>query len=754
MKRLICFIFSVSLFFLFFVDARIIPQSQRRQEQRWVDSIMQTLSLRQRIAQLFVVPVNITENAANHIEEVGRLIEAEQVGGVIVMKAQLPVYASAINGLQSRSRVPLLVSIDGEWGVGMRTENVLNFPRQMMLGALSDSRLIEEMGEAIGEQCRRMGIHMNFAPVVDVNNNPDNPVINVRSFGEDKYNVAEKSRAYMHGMQNRGILTCAKHFPGHGDTNQDSHESLPTIPHTTARIDSLELYPFKNLMENGVDAVMVAHLQIPAYDTLPRPSTLSPSIVSRLLRDELEFGGLVITDALNMKGVTTTTHRDTIALFALQAGNDVLLMPNSIPAAIDVIEQAVQDGQVSMYKLNTKCRKMLAAKYRAGLNNYQPVREAGLAADLNTAAYQALNFQLTEKALTLLQNRDDVLPLRRPDTLKIACLEIGEGYGAPFKQRLRSYATVDTFSVNPGAGADTLLALQERLSPYDLIIAGYHNTDARPQFNFGVDSLTAQFLTGLAVRQQVILDFFGTPYGIKKFGDTQHFAAVVVSYSNLPYAQERSAQLLFGGVAAQGRLPVSIFNEEKREEHGEQMENGEQTPAPASSPLSIFHSPFIFGSGIQQAAPERWHYVLPEEIGIPGEQLSAIDTLVAQAIRKHITPGAQVVAVYKGQVFYNKSFGACPSDTLPGFVAYGEERCLSDSLSKIAAGGYARNHSNFFASLRRRSFDSGALCWKDTQRELAVIFLPSHGLPPGSKKTRKLHTFPKIFTAFQRAVEN
>jgi hypothetical protein len=322
---------------------------------------------------------------------------------------------------------------------------------------------------------------------------------------------------------------------------------------------------------------------------------------------------------------------------------------------------------------------------------------------------------LTENALTLLQNRNNLLPLLRPDTLKIAYLEIGEGYGVPFKQRLRSYAVMDTFSVNPGAGADTLFALQQQLLPYDLIIAGYHNTDARAQFNFGVDSLSAQFLTGLAARRQVILDFFGTPYGIKKFGDTHNFAAVVVSYSNLPYAQERSAQLLFGGVAAQGRLPVSI------------------------------DSVRLFGDGILQTAPVRWHYVLPEEIGIPAARLSVIDTLVMQAIRKRITPGAQVVAVYKGQVFYNKSFGARPTDTLPGFTAYSEGRFLSDSLASIAAGGYARNHGNFFGSLRRRNFDSGALCWKDTQRELAVIFLPSHDLPPGSKQTRSLRTFPKIF---------
>jgi beta-glucosidase-like glycosyl hydrolase len=684
---------------------------------------MHTLSLRQRIAQLFVVPVHITGNGFNNVDEIAGLVQHEQVGGVIVMKAQPSLYAPVINDLQQRSRVPLLVAIDGEWGVGMRTDSVLHFPRQMMLGALDDNTLIETMGEAIGEQCRRMGIHLNFAPVADINSNPDNPVVNVRSFGEDKYKVAEKSRAYMYGMQNRGVLACAKHFPGHGDTSQDSHERLPSVYHPAERIDSLELYPFKNLMEHNVDAVMVAHLQIPAYDTLPRPSTLSPAIVGRLLRDELEFGGLVITDALNMKAVTTTTHPDTIALFALLAGNDILLMPNNVATAIDVIEQAVNEGRVSLHKLDTKCRKMLEAKYRAGLSDYSPVRETGLADDLNNPEWEALNYRLSEKSLTLLHNPNDLLPLRRPDTLKIACVEIGRGDGAFFKHRLQYYAAADTFAIDSGAGAEALRALREQLAPYDLIIAAYHDTDARPQFNFGVDSLTAQFITGLAVEKKVVLDFFGTPYGIRKFADYRQLGALIVSYANTQYAQDRSAQLLFGGVAAQGALPVSID--------------------------SLLRS----GDGVKQAAPERLHFVLPEETGIAGTRLAAVDTLMAQAIGKKGMPGAQVLAIYRGQVFYDKSFGARSSDSLPGFVPYGAGRCFSDSLSRLAAGSFARNKGGYFASRRRLGFDSGALCWKDTQRELVVIFLPSHAALPGGKKTRKLRAFPKIFSEFARIID-
>jgi beta-glucosidase-like glycosyl hydrolase/CubicO group peptidase (beta-lactamase class C family) len=615
---------------------------------------MNTLSLRQRIAQLFIVPVEAVTGKRNNTGKVVALIEKEQIGGVIVMRAQLSCYAENINRLQQHSPLPLLVAMDAEWGVAMRTDGVPEFPRQMMLGALSDNRLMEEMGEAVARQCRRMGVHLNFAPVVDVNNNPYNPVINVRSFGENKYNVVEKSMAYLHGLQNQGVLACAKHFPGHGDTYQDSHEELPFLNHSLRRLDSLELYPFKVLMEGGVDAVMVAHLQVPAYDTLKRPSTLSPGVVAHLLKDELEFSGLIITDALNMKAVTSATQKDSIALSALLAGNDILLMPDKVSASIDVIENAVREEKISIHKINTKCRKMLSAKYRAGLNNYRPVAEAGLAADLNTPACQSLRYRLTEKSLTLLSNRDSLLPLRRLDTLKIACLEIGKHRGRFFQQQLSCYAAIDTFSVEPAAGADTLLVLQQRLAPYNLIIAGYHATDVRAQFDFGVDSLLAQFLSGLAAEKKVILDFFGTPYGIKKFKDARNFSALVVSYGNTQHSQERSAQLLFGGVAAQGSLPVTI------------------------------NSLWMAGSGIKQENTTRLHYVLPEETGIPCARLVVIDTIMSEAIRQHATPGAQVMAIYKGGVFYHRAFGAHAYDSAAAPVTTTDVYDWA-SLTKIGA---------------------------------------------------------------------
>jgi beta-glucosidase-like glycosyl hydrolase/CubicO group peptidase (beta-lactamase class C family) len=621
--------FTACLLLLISAHGRTVPLQDRRQEQRWIDSVMHTLTPRQRIAQLFIIPIETLPEQQKKIDKIAKIVDTEQIGGLIVMKAQPHYYADVINRIQSISKVPLLITMDAEWGVNMRMDSIMPFPRQMMLGAISDNTMIEKMGEAIAEQCKRMGVQVDYAPVVDVNNNPDNPVINIRSFGENKYNVAEKSIAYMHGLQNKGILACAKHFPGHGDTNQDSHETLPSITHSSSRMDSIELYPFKALMEAGVDAVMVAHLQVPAYDTLKRPSTLSRPIVSQLLKDELEFSGLTVTDALNMKAVTSCAKNDSlaVALAALLAGNDILLMPDNISTSIDHIEKAIRDGKISEHKINTKCRKMLAAKYRAGLSHYEPVNSTGLAAELNSPDNEALRYQLTEKALTLLHNSDSLLPLQRLDTLKIAYLEIGKNGGTAFKNQLQYYAGFDSFSIDPVSPKDTLHKLYNALAPYNLIIVGYHHVNARPQANFGVDSATAQFVTKLAAEKRVILGFFGTPYGIRRFADYRNLSALIIAYENTVFSQERTAQLIFGGVAAQGTLPVSI------------------------------DSVWCFGNGIRQTATTRLRYVVPEEAGIPRRQLASIDTLVAEAIEQGATPGAQVMAIHKGNVFYHKSFG-------------------------------------------------------------------------------------------------
>jgi beta-glucosidase-like glycosyl hydrolase/CubicO group peptidase (beta-lactamase class C family) len=577
----------------------------------------------------------------------------EQVGGVIAMRGNVHLWASMINRLQRLSQVPLLTGIDGEYGVGMRFDSVNAFMRQMPLGALSDNADIYEMGKAVAQQCRRLGIFLNFAPVADINNNPDNPVINIRSFGENKYKVAEKSIAYMRGMQDGGILTCAKHFPGHGDTDRDSHLELPALYHSKARIDSLDLYPFKALMSAGIDAMMLGHLQVMAIDSV-LPASLSQAVTGGLLREELGFEGLVFTDALNMRGIADNYPRVQLGLLALQAGADILLMPEEVTAAIDLILQAVADGSLPEQEINRRCRKMLAAKYKVGLNRYAPVDASHLLADLNTIQNEVLQRRTAEASVTLLVNKNNLLPLAHLDTLRIAYLEVGTGKGAVFGAQLDQYAEIAHFSVDNPASAKALDSLYWALEPYNLLIVGYHSADVRARLNFGVDTLLTAFFQQLCNRTPMVLDFFGVPYALEKFGPLDAFHGVIVSYQNVPQQQLRSAQLIFGGMVPHARLPVSL------------------------------NDTFPAGYGLSWAAPVRLKEVLPEEIGIASAQLLSIDSLMQDAISRQATPGGQILAAYKGRVFYSKAFGHHTYDTAAAPVRPDDLYDLA-SLTKVIA---------------------------------------------------------------------
>ena len=621
-------------------------------EQAWVDSLMHDLTLRQRVAQLFMVAVN-PDADDSRFRRVADLVLKEQVGGVIAMRGKASLWASMINRLQRLSQVPLLTGIDGEYGVGMRFDSVNVFMRQMPLGALSDNALIYEMGKAVAQQCRRLGILLNFAPVADINNNPDNPVINTRSFGENKYRVAEKSIVYMRGMQDGGILTCAKHFPGHGDTDRDSHHEVPVLHHNKARIDSLDLYPFKALMNAGVDAMMLGHLRVMAIDTF-LPASLSQTVTSGLLREELGYDGLVFTDALNMRGIADHYPRVMLGLLALQAGSDILLMPEEVTGAIDLILQAVDDGSLPEQEINRKCRRMLAAKYKAGLSRYTPVDSLHILADLNTIRNEVLQRRMAEASVTLLVNKNNLLPLTRLDTLRIACLEVGAGKGAVFGAQLDQYAGITHFSVDNPASAAVLDSLYTALAPYNLLIVGYHSADVRARLNFGVDTLVTAFLQQLCARMPVALDFFGVPYALKKFGPLEAYQAVIVSYQNVPQQQLRSAQLIFGGMAPHARLPVSLSDT------------------------------FPAGYGLSWPAPVRLREVLPEETGIDPSRLLAIDSMMHDAIRQQALPGGQILAAYKGQIFYHKTFGRHTYDTTAPPVRHDDLYDLA-SLTKVVA---------------------------------------------------------------------
>ncbi|BDX39548.1 beta-N-acetylglucosaminidase [Tenuifilaceae bacterium CYCD] len=592
----------------------------------WVDSIMQQLTLRDKIGQLFMVAA-YSNRDNTHIQEIADLVKNQHIGGLIFFQGGPVRQALQTNYYQSLAKIPMLISMDAEWGPGMRLDSTFSYPRQMMLGASADSLLVYQMGCDIARQLKRLGVHINFAPVVDINSNPQNPVINTRSFGENRDRVVKFGLAYMAGLQDNGLIACAKHFPGHGDTYEDSHVALPTVSHTLERLDSIETYPFKQLVKGGLNSIMVAHLRVPALesDSL-KPSSISSHIINNILINEIGFKGLIFTDALNMKGIANYYDAVEINVLALKAGNDILLFPSKVKESIDKIESLIKSGDISENDINQKCRKVLMAKYYVGLNSYSPIDTANLYKDLNTISSQVLRRKIIANSLTVVSN-NNILPLKGLDTLKIAYLEIGTNKGDAFREQLELYSPISTFTINPESSVAEYDSLLFALEPYNLIIVGYHAADIRFSKSYGITYQAANLLFDLAFRKKVILDYFGTPYSIGKFFNPQSFSSIIISYDNSYDAQNLSAQLIFGGISAKGQLPVSVVNS------------------------------YTLGTGNQISGGKRLSYMLPEEIGIDSKFLQKVDSIAYDAIQKGVTPGMQILAAKDGVVFFNKSFG-------------------------------------------------------------------------------------------------
>lgn len=591
---------------------------------RWVDSVFHSLSLEEKIAQLVMVAA-YSNKGAEHKKEIEHLINDYKVGGLIFFQGGPVRQANLTNHYQSISKVPLLIAMDAEWGVDMRLDSVEKFPRQMLMGAVQNDKLIYDFGSEVGRQCKRLGVHVNFAPVIDINNNPKNPVINSRSFGEDRLNVARKGLAYMYGMQELHVLATAKHFPGHGDTGSDSHKTLPVIKHSFQRIDSLELFPFKYLINEGLAAVMVAHLNIPALDSTPNSAaSLSHNVVSNLLKNRLGFKGLIFTDALGMKGVSAYNTPGETALKAFRAGADVLLMPRDVSAAIGTIKKAVELGKIPVSEIDQRCMKVLKAKRWAGLDKYKPIETKVLVNDLNTKKAELIRRKLVESALTLVQNRNDIIPFLHLDSLKIASVSIGNGRHTKFQSIMDLYADVKHFAINKNANEQDYQILMDKLSGYDLVILGFHRPSRKPPY-FGLNSRSINFAHRLTKYTKVVLDIFSSPYVLGRFKKTD-FEAIVLSYEDTWVAQDLSAQLLFGGIPALGKLPVS---------------SGKEYPV---------------GTGIVDKKI-RLKYAPPLELNIDDLKLKKIDSVILGAIEKGAMPGCQVLAAKNGVVFYNKSFG-------------------------------------------------------------------------------------------------
>ena len=592
----------------------------------WVDSVFNSLSKEEQIAQLIFIAA-YSNGDFSHKVAITDLIREYKVGGLIFFQGTPEEQAKLTNFYQSESKTPLMIAMDAEWGLGERLKNTIKFPFQMTLGAIQDDNLIYQMGVEVGRELKRLGVHLNFAPVVDINNNPSNPVINYRSFGMDKNKVASKSIMYMKGMQDEGIIATAKHFPGHGDTDTDSHLALPVITHDRNRLDSLELFPFRRIIDAGVGGVMIAHLNIPSLDPSPKlASTLSKPIVTNLLKEELGFKGLVITDALNMKGVTSNYSPGVVDAKALVAGNDVLEFTESVPKAIDEVKKAVDAGQISWKEIENRCRKVLAAKLWLGLNHPQQIELKDLSKDLNTPDAQVLNIKLNRAALTVLKNENNIIPVKGLAKTRIASLALRTNKLTSYQKMLANYTQVDHFFWDPeDPNADNVF---NKLKSYDLIIAGFTNLDQRPYKNFGIDNNLKNALNILLKEKNVIITVFGNPFSLNNLPGIENSKGLIITYQNSRIAQEQAAQLIFGALSASGTLPVGV------NEH------------------------FKLGDGMQVKSIGRLSYTIPEEEEMSSYLLeTTIDSIAKSSIDLEVFPGCEVLVARNGAVIFNKTYG-------------------------------------------------------------------------------------------------
>jgi len=591
------------------------------QQKAWVDSIYNNMNLQEKIGQLFMVDV-FSNQSEKETAKIKDLIKDQYIGGILFSKGGPMLQAKLNNEFQELSNVPLLIGMDAEWGLAMRLDSTFALPWNMTLGAIQDLKLIEKAGVAISRHTKRLGVHINFAPDVDVNTNPKNPIIGNRSFGEDREEVSKRAIAFMNGMQSEGILTCAKHFPGHGDTQTDSHKTLPTISFSKERIDSIELYPFRQIIAKGVNSIMVAHLDVPALDPQKDvPSSLSKPIVTDLLQHKMNFQGLIFTDALNMKGASNFKNPGEIDLAAFLAGNDVLTMSEDVPKASQKIFEAFNDGKISEERLAYSVKKILSAKYQAGLANLSQVDTINLINDLNTVDDKALYEELIENAITVIKNDSGILPIKDLETKKIAYVNFGDADGAPFLHQLSRYTKVDWVK------AASLEELLEKLKAYNLVIIGFHKSDASPWARYKFSDDEEQFIDEISRNNHTILDVFARPYALMDLRSTSNLEGLVMSYQNSEASQQKSAQIIFGALEAKGKLPVSL---------------GDNFPV---------------GTGYQTKNLQRLAYGMPQSVNMNYEKLQKIDSLITLALDSKMTPGLQVIVARRGKVIYERNAG-------------------------------------------------------------------------------------------------
>jgi len=593
----------------------------------WVDSLYNTMTLDEKLGQLFMVQAYSNKDSL-HVSSVEKLIKEYKVGGVIFFQGGPVRQANLTNRFQSQSKIPLFISIDAEWGLSMRLDSTFIHPWNMTLGAVQDLNLIEKVGESMGKESKRIGVHFNFAPVLDINTNPKNPVIGFRSFGESKVNVSERAIALMKGFQSQGVFSTGKHFPGHGNTAVDSHKALPLVTYSRDHIDLVELYPYKRMFDEGLVSVMVGHLNIPSLDPRPNyPTSISKTIVTELLQNEMQFDGLVFTDALNMKGVSNyreisdvPSMPGDIDLKAFLAGNDVLLCSDNVPAAIEKIRSAYLANVISEERLAISVKKILQYKFKAGLNHFKPIETLNLNQDINPASNKALNYQLFENAITVLQNKGNIIPIKNLKNNRIAYVKIGDGQNSDFVSTLKKYTEITEVA------SQNIDSLNQKLKNFDTVIIGFHKSD-KAWKNQDLTQTESLWLQEIAKNNTVILDVLAKPYSLLPITNFDNIKGLVVSYQNSDVAQIVSAELLFGAIEAKGKLPVSI------------------------------NSNFKVNDGLPTEKLNRLGFASPENVGMDTDKLLEIEKIANKAIDDKIAPGIVVLAARKGKVVYQKAFG-------------------------------------------------------------------------------------------------
>ena len=590
-------------------------------QQKWVDSIYNKLTLDEKIGQLFFVQA--TSKNKNNSEKILNNIKNFKIGGLIFSTGHPSIQANLTNKYQNASEIPLMISMDAEWGVGMRLDSVPKFPWNMSLGAIKNDLLIQKIGSEIGYQFKRLGIHMNFAPVIDINTNPKNPIIGNRSYGENKINVSEKGISFTKGIQSNNVLATAKHFPGHGDTSKDSHLTLPTINFDEKRIKKVELYPFKKLIEDGLSAVMIAHLNVPSLEKENMlPSTLSKNIIEKTLIKELNFNGLIITDALEMKGVSEFTKKN-VDLMAFLAGNDILLMSSDISKGIKSIKKSIKKGKISEQRLARSVKKILKAKYKVGLNSYKSIETTNLIDDLNSISVTNLINKSIESIPTLIKNKSNVIPVKL-DTESILNIQFGNSDGVIFNDYLNKFKRVKAIKASNINTND----LNSLLANHKLIIVSFHMKSDTPWENMNkkFSDNEQDILKLIDEHDNKILASFTNPYALSQL-NLKSYNSVIVGFQNNYEFQKTIAQQIFGAKEIKGNLPVSI-NETYKEGTGIILKN-----------LNILS------------------YADPEMVGVDRKKLNKIDSLVNYAIQNEMTPGAQILIAKNSKIIYDKSFG-------------------------------------------------------------------------------------------------